>query len=153
MFVQDVVESLDRYRVKYALVGGYAVALHGAIRGTIDVDIVVAMTRPSLERAEQALNDIGLQSRLPINARDVHAFREEYIQKRNLTGWSFVNPADPLQVVDILITEDANAVKTVTKKVSGTRIKVAAVADLIAIKKKAGRAQDLEDIAALEKLQ
>ncbi len=153
MFLQDVVESLGRYRVKYALVGGYAVALHGAIRGTIDVDIVVALTRISLERAEQALNDIGLQSRLPINARDVYSFRKEYIRKRNLTAWSFVNPADPLQVVDILITEDANTIKTVTKKVFGINIKVAAIPDLIAIKKKAGRAQDLEDIAALEKLQ
>lgn len=153
MFLQNVVESLNRYRVKYALVGGYAVALHGAIRGTIDVDFVVALTRISLERAEKALNDIGLQSRLPINARDVYSFRKEYIQKRNLTAWSFVNPADRLQVVDILITEDANTIKTVTKKVFGINVKVAAIPDLIAIKKKAGRAQDLEDIAALEKLQ
>lgn len=153
MFLQNVVESLNRYRVKYALVGGYAVALHGAIRGTIDVDFVVALTRISLERAEKALNDIGLQSRLPINARDVYSFRKEYIQKRNLTAWSFVNPADRLQVVDILITEDANTIKTVTKKVFGINVKVAAIPDLIAIKKKAGRAQDLEDIAALGKLQ
>ena len=152
MFLIDVAESLKRHRVNYALVGGYAVALHGAVRGTVDVDIVVALTKNSLERAERALRAIGLHSRLPINAQDVYAFRDEYIQKRNLTAWTFVNPDDPLKVVDIIITEDATAVKKVTKKVSGKRLNVAAIPDLIALKEKAGRPQDLEDIAALEKL-
>jgi predicted nucleotidyltransferase len=45
-----------------------------------------------------------------------------------------------------------NNLKTVTKKAFGINIKVAAIPDLIAIKKKAGRPQDIEDIKALEKL-
>ena len=56
-------------------------------------------------------------------------------------------------MVDILITEDARKLSTVNKRAFGMSIKIAAIADLIAIKKKAGRAQDLEDIKALRKLQ
>ncbi len=152
MFIQTVVRALIEHRVKYALVGGYAVALHGAIRGTVDVDIVIALNRATFKRAETALHEIGLESRLPVTAEEVFAFREEYIQNRNLKAWSFANPCNPLEVVDILITEDAKRINTVNKRAFGMIVKVAAIADLIAIKKKAGRAQDLEDIKALRKL-
>ncbi|NCF81606.1 MAG: hypothetical protein GWP74_08315 [Proteobacteria bacterium] len=152
MFIQTVIRALDKHRVKYALVGGYAVALHGAIRGTVDVDIAIALNRATFKRIETALHEIGLESRLPVTAEEVFAFRAEYIQSRNLKAWSFANPRNPLEVVDILITEDAKRINTVNKRAFGMIVKVAAIADLIAIKKKAGRAQDLEDIKALRKL-
>lgn len=152
MFIQTVIRALDEHRVKYALVGGYAVALHGAIRGTVDVDIAIALNRATFKRIETDLHEIGLESRLPVTAEEVFAFREEYIQNRNLKTWSFANPRNPLEVVDILITEDAKRINTVNKRAFGMIVKVAAIADLIAIKQKAGRAQDLEDIKALRKL-
>ena len=153
MFIRKVIRALDRHKVKYALIGGYAVALHGAIRGTVDIDIAIALNKAAFQRAETALREIGLESRLPITAAEVFSFRTEYIQKRHLKAWSFVNPRNPLDVVDILITEDASKISTVNKRAFGITIKVAAITDLIAIKKKAGRAQDLEDIKALRKLQ
>ncbi len=153
MFIKKVIRSLDKYRVKYALIGGYAVALHGAVRGTVDVDIVIALNRTTFKRAESALHEIGLESRLPVTAEEVFSFREEYIRKRHLKAWSFANPRNPLEVVNILITEDAKKISTVNKRAFGMSVKIAAIADLIAIKKKAGRAQDLEDIKALRKLQ
>lgn len=152
MFIQEVIRSLEKYRVRYVLVGGYAVALHGAVRGTVDVDIVIALNRVTFKRAESALQEIGLESRLPVTAEEVFSFREEYIRKRHLTAWSFANPRNPLEVVDILITEDAKEISVVTKHAFGMSVNIAAIADLIAIKKKAGRAQDLEDIKALRKL-
>ena len=152
MFIQNVIRTLEKNRIKYALVGGYAVALHGAIRGTVDVDIVIALTKTSLEGAESALEKIGLKSRLPVTAADVYQFRKEYIENRNLAAWSFINPDNPLEVVDILITEDVKNLKTVTRQAFGMKIKVAAIPDLIALKKKSGRPQDIEDIRALEKL-
>ena len=152
MFIQKVIRALEKHHVKYALVGGYAVALHGAIRGTVDVDIVIALTKVSLESTENALGKIGLQSRLPVTAEDVYRFRKEYIENRNLAAWSFINPDNPLEVVDILITEDVNNLTTVTRQAFGMKIKVAAIPDLIALKKISGRPQDIEDIRALEKL-
>ena len=152
MFLQSVIRILEKHRIKYALVGGYAVALHGVIRGTVNIDIVIALTKTSLEGAESALGNIGLQSRLPITAADVYQFRKEYIENRNLVAWSFVNPDNPVELVDILITEDVKNLKTVTRQAFGMKIKVAAIPDLIAMKKKSGRPQDIEDIRMLEKL-
>ena len=152
MFIQNVIRTLEKNRIKYALVGGYAVALHGVIRGTVDVDIVIALTKASLAGAERALGNIGLRSHLPVTADDVYRFRKEYIENRNLAAWSFINSDNPLEVVDILITEDVKNLKTVTRQAFGMKIKVAAIPDLIALKKKSARPQDIEDIRALEKL-
>jgi hypothetical protein len=63
-FLYRVSKALDAAGVRYALVGGYAVALHGAVRGTIDIDLVVRWSLRDLQAAEAALGDIGLVSRL-----------------------------------------------------------------------------------------
>lgn len=152
MFVKRVVGALERHRVNYALVGGYAVALHGAVRGTVDIDIAIGLSKTAYQRVEAALEEVGLKPRLPLTAKDVYAFREEYINNRDVSAWSFINPDNPLEVVDILITEDAKKLRVVTKKAFGMNIRVVAIPDLIAQKRRSGRPQDLEDIKALEKL-
>lgn len=152
MIIEKVVKSLIKHKVQYALVGGYAVALHGAVRGTVDIDLVIALNQRSYRQAEKALNSIGLRSKLPITADDVFNFREEYITNRNLVAWSFSNPDNPLEIVDIIITEDATQMRSITKTFKGIKIKVSAIDDLIKMKKKSGRKQDIEDIKALEKL-
>lgn len=152
MFIQTVIESLNQHKVNYALVGGYAVALHGAIRGTVDIDLVISLDRAQFSKLEQAMTSIGLTPRLPVTAEEVFSFREEYIRNRNLIAWSFYNLANPLEVVDILITEDVREMQTVTMTVGKQKIVVASIKDLITMKRKAGRPQDLEDVKALERL-
>ena len=152
MFLQRIVESLNKHRVKYALVGGYAVALHGAVRGTVDVDIVITHDRRAFKTTERALKHIGLDPRLPVTADELFDFREEYIKNKNLVAWSFVNYDNPLEMVDVIITENLTDLKTVRKTASGFDIKIVAIDDLIAIKEKSNRKQDREDIKALRKL-
>ncbi|MBN4050080.1 hypothetical protein JYT17_00500 [Nitrospira defluvii] len=82
MFLLRVVDSLEKQGVPYALVGGHAVALHGAVRGTIDLDFVIHLNERGFKSAEQALLNIGLKSRLPVSAEDVFRFREEYIKNK-----------------------------------------------------------------------
>lgn len=152
MFIIELIKALKNYKVKYALVGGYAVALHGVVRGTVNVDIVISINKKTFKDAEKALMSLGLQSRLPITAEDVYDYREEYIKNKNLKAWSFFDPANPSRMVDIILTEDLKQISTVNKKVSGITIKVASIPDLISIKKIANRPQDKEDVKALEKL-
>ena len=152
-FIQKLIKALEKANVRYALIGGYAVALHGAVRGTVEVDLIISLDQQQYEAAEKTLQKLGLQSRLPVSAQEVFLFREEYIQNRNLIAWSFVNPDNPLEVVDILITENADTISTVSKQIGRMKIKIASINDLIVMKRKAGRPQDIEDIKALEQLQ
>ncbi len=152
MFLLALTNALDKHRVKYALVGGYAVALHGAVRGTVDVDIVIQLTQDAFNKAERALMELGLQPRLPVSADDVFLFREEYIKNKNLIAWSFSNPDNPTEILDIIITEDLDDMKSVMKNVMGKNIRVIDIANLIAMKTRSGRPQDIEDVKALQKI-
>ena len=152
MLLLRVARAFDRTRVPYALVGGYAVALHGAVRGTVDVDLVIRLREGDFVRAERALKSLGLQPRLPVTAAEVFRYREEYIRNRNLTAWSFVNPALPSEIVDVILTEDLARMKVRKIKVGRQTVRVASIEDLVRMKRASGRPQDLEDIEALRRL-
>lgn len=150
--LERICTALQEARVRYAVVGGYAVALHGAVRGTVDIDLVVPWTERTLVRAEAALNGIGLVSALPVGAREVFAFRDEYVRNRNLIAWTFHNPDDPLEQVDIVINYDLTGKRTRRVELASGPVNVLSVADLIAMKRESSRPQDIEDIRALEQL-
>jgi len=152
MFLVNVIDTLVRRKVGYALVGGYAVALHGAARGTVDIDLVINIDLKSLANAEAALSEIGLQSRQPVSAEDIFNFRNEYIRNRNMKAWGFINPNNPTEMVDIVITENLANLDTVTMKIGNKKINVVALPDLVRMKRESGRPQDLEDVKVLEKM-
>lgn len=151
-FLSKVSKALDTAGVRYALVGGYAVALHGAVRGTVDIDLVLRWTLRDLESAETALSSIGLVSRLPVTADSVFRFRDEYIVNRNLIAWNFYNPQDLSEQVDIVIIEDLKRKRRVRMDTRDGPVQVLSRKDLIAMKRASGRPQDLADVDALEKL-
>lgn len=152
MFLLEVVKAFAQRKLPYAIAGGYAVSLHGAVRGTLDIDLVVSLKQKHLEGAEEALNSIGLVSRLPVTSAEISKFRKEYIEKRNLIAWSFVDLKDPTRIVDLLLTSDISKYKSVSMKVRQTPIKVLSIPSLIKMKKLSGRPQDIEDVRALERL-
>jgi hypothetical protein len=146
MLLYELVDSFEAAKLKYALVGGYALALHGIVRATMDVDFVLTLKQSEFENAEAALAKVGLQSRLPIRAQDIIKMRKEYIENRNLIAWSFVDYKNPSRMVDILITKDIKEFKIEKVSVGGRKISVVSLRDLLKMKIEAGRPQDLIDI-------
>ena len=151
-FLQRVCAALDDAGVAYALVGGQAVALHGVVRGTVDVDLVLRWQPQVVEAAEAALQKLGLVSQLPITAADVLAHRDEYVEQRNLVAWNFYNPRAPLEQVDIIITYDLADAHVDRIALAAGAVAVLSVPALIDMKRASGRPQDLEDASALEKM-
>ena len=150
--LERLVKALNQQKIPYAIVGGVAVALHGAPRGTIDIDIVIKHTARVFKSVETCLKGLGFLPRLPVTANEVFAFKNEYISRRNLIAWSFYNPTNPLEVIDIILTHDLSDMKTVNKRMGPSTLKVLAVEDLINMKKKSGQPQDIEDIKVLKEL-
>ncbi|NND83135.1 MAG: hypothetical protein HKN50_11970 [Gammaproteobacteria bacterium] len=151
-FLEQVAQAFQAAKLPYALVGGHAVALHGAVRGTVDIDFVLKWSRNALIKAEKVLAELGLVSRLPISAADVFDFREEYIKNRNLIAWNFYHPEDLSKQVDLIINYDLSGKRVTAMPLGNTNIKVLAISDLIDMKRAAGRAQDVADVAALERI-
>ncbi|MGB0452687.1 MAG: hypothetical protein ACPGJV_03160 [Bacteriovoracaceae bacterium] len=152
MLLRKVIQSFKKHKVPYAIVGGHAVALHGAVRGTIDIDFIIKWSLKNLNAFEKALNDIGLQSRLPITADDLFNFKDEYIKNRNLIAWNFTNASDPSEQIDLVINFDLTNASVKKIKIQNETYNVISKKDLIRMKKISARKQDLLDIEALERL-
>ncbi len=152
MFIHQLITALQSHNVQFAIVGGYAVALHGAVRGTVDIDIVITLSESAFIKTESALRSLGLHCRLPVTAQEIFQFRKEYIEKRNLIAWTFSNPKNPTEMVDIILTHELHKKEIEFKNVGKFRIPVLKIPALIQMKSQSGRPQDIEDIKALEKL-
>lgn len=150
MLLYEIADAFEQANIKYSLVGGYALALHGIVRATVDVDFVLNLKLADFENAEKVLAKLGLQSRLPIRAQDVIQMRKEYIENRNLLAWSFVDYKNPARQVDILIIHDLKNLKTEKISVAGRKIVVASLEELLKMKTTAGRPQDLVDISSIK---
>lgn len=151
-FLETICKAFNKQKIEYALVGGHAVALHGAVRGTVDIDFVINWQEKTLEQVELVLKKQGLISRLPITANDVFNFRDEYIQNRHLIAWNFYHPDHSNQQIDIIISYDLNTADRIFLKTSQTDIAILDKQPLIEMKRASGRPQDIEDVAALETL-
>lgn len=151
MKIKEIVSALKEKNINYMIVGGYAVNFHGYSRNTVDIDLVIKFTLKNLKNLELALGEMGLVSKLPIDAVSVFKFRDEYINNRNLLAWNFYSESNPTDQVDILINHDLSEFKSETFRVEGFDYKVISKADLIEMKKKSGRDKDLLDIMELTK--
>ena len=75
MFYARVLTALNQANISYAIVGGFAVALQGAVRGTVDLDLVIKLEQKEFLKLESTLNALGLRSRIPVTAKEVFSFR------------------------------------------------------------------------------
>ena len=55
----EFLRLLDTHRVRYLLIGGYAVNAFGYVRNTVDLDIWIAADRENLERVVAALREFA----------------------------------------------------------------------------------------------
>ncbi|MDD2598055.1 MAG: nucleotidyl transferase AbiEii/AbiGii toxin family protein [Kiritimatiellae bacterium] len=58
---KELLELLNKYNVKYLIVGGYALAFHGAPRFTGDIDVFVCPDEENEKRILKALSKFGFQ--------------------------------------------------------------------------------------------
>ncbi len=145
MIYQDFLELLrvlEKHKVKYALIGGYAVGIYAEPRYTKDMDIVVAPTLKNARALLLALEEFGA----PISN-----LSKEDIAK---PGLLYVFGVEPLRV-DILNRIKGVSVALLIKRSKKIKIKkisasVVSLSDLIKLKQLAGRKQDLADIDNLK---
>jgi hypothetical protein len=158
VFIRDLIGSLDRLGIRYCLVGGVAVNLHGVPRLTYDVDLVVAVDPHSLRTLRQLLEGMGLRCRVPVELEAMAdaSERARLQHEKNLRAVTFTDPDNPLREVDVLVSPDVDAMALIDRAevldADGLPLRVASLRDLIAMKRAAGREQDLADAEHLERL-
>ncbi len=158
MFYYELFEALHKAHVRYLVVGGLSVNLHGVPRVTADVDLIIAMDKENVRALAQALKDLEFLPRLPVNPEELSEPEKvkEWAEERNLKAFSFYHRKDNYKSVDIVLLhpldfEKAFANKTV-KAAREIEIYVASINDVIYMKEWSGRKQDLSDAALLRRV-
>lgn len=139
---RDLLAEFDRAEVRFALIGGYAVAYHGRPRATKDLDLLVSGEGDNPKRVAQALDAFGAPPNVVSAARTQSDSEVVYLGAPPVR-------IDILRTVDGIDTEAALG-RAVPIDVGGLRMLIVALDDLIANKRAAGRPQDLADADALE---
>src|SRR5437016_2058343 len=123
--------------VRYVVVGGVAVVLHGHPRLTADIDLVVDLDPDEARKAVDALGALGLKPRAPVDPRgfadpDV---RRAWVEEKGMTVFTMQDPSDPRRTVDLFVEapvgfgglwERARVVD-----LNGMRVRIGSIDDLI----------------------
>jgi hypothetical protein len=156
--IETVLAALNAAGVRYLVVGGVAVVLHGHLRTTADLDLVVDLEPANVVSALDALTALGFRPRAPVPAASFadESIRQQWIDEKGMTVFSMWSPSRPGFEVDIFaelpLDFAAAAGRCVRAPLETTEVPVAAIEDLINLKRAAGRPQDIQDIEALEAL-
>ena len=65
----EFIELCNKHEVKYLVIGGYAVSIHGHPRSTKDIDVCIEMSERNASKMVQVINDFGFGS-LQLNKDD-----------------------------------------------------------------------------------
>jgi hypothetical protein len=146
--IERVFAELNRQSVRFLVAGGVAVVLHGYLRTTADLDLIVQLEPENILRALGALESLGYRPRAPVSPEDFadESVRESWIQEKNLQVFSFWSDQSPQLEVDLFVREpfDFEAVYKQTKEtqLDKTSVRVVPRDILIEMKRRIGRPRD-----------
>ena len=141
---KDMLLALSDEKVKYLLVGAYALAAHGYPRATMDIDIWVMPSPQNADAVMRALRRFGAP---------LHNLTKEDLQK---DGTIFQIGVAPRRI-DIITTAsglrfEETFARSLSVIIEGIKVHIPSVDDLIHNKRASGRTKDLADAEALELL-
>lgn len=142
---RDLLIELSDADAEFVVIGGYAVAFHGHVRATKDMDVLVRPSTLNAKKVYKALAAFGA----PLERFEV--------KEADFSDYGGVLQIGlPPRRIDILskasgITFDDAVSENETFDVEGRRIPVIGIKALLKNKKAAAREQDLADIKALDK--
>ena len=157
--IEAIILVFNEASVRYLVAGGLAVVAHGYLRFTADVDIVLDLDADNTRRAIEALRKLGYLSKLPVPMEDFtqEAKRRVWVDEKDAKVFPLFSDEHPSAGIDLFIQEPFDFDRAYNDaerfEVSpGVEATFVGLADLIEMKRQAGRPQDLADIAELEML-
>ena len=155
---QSLLREFADKKLRYLIVGGVAVNLHGYPRFTNDIDILLALDHDNLEKMAAIMKEMGYEQRLPISIQELGDTDKvrTLIKENGLVAYSFIHAKEPQFNIDVLVGESMEFEKftahTMHANVWGLDVPVVSIDDLIAMKQNSDREKDVQDVVALLEL-
>ena len=137
----EVFKSFQKHQVKYLIIGGIAAVLHGVPRATFDLDILIEATEDNAARLLTAMVEAHLGTATLIDAEGLLTKEITIFQDRVRIDVQTKTPGIEFEMAwqhREIMTYQNQTFYVLSRK------------DLIASKRAAGRAVDLEDVRLLE---
>lgn len=140
-----ILGDLNRVGVRYVLIGGIALIRHGVVRATRDVDVVLAPEPENLERLR------ALIAEWPATRPDGSPVPDDAVAPGRT-----IHLATPHGELDLLaerlppLSFAELSARSELRRVDGVEVPICSLADLVALKRIAGRERDLVDLHDLE---
>lgn len=142
---KEFIKLLNEKKVKYLIIGGYAVAYHGYPRYTKDLDLWVWMDKTNAEQLIESFKSFGFES-LGLKV-------EDFLDPENIIQLGYPpNRIDLLTDVKALDFQESYQNRKEVEY-EGIKFDFLNLDDLIKTKKATGRLQDLADAEQLKKIQ
>ena len=154
----EIFSQLNANKIKYIIVGGLAINIHGIPRATYDIDLLLDMNKENLEKFIFLMKKLGYKPKVPVKIEDFlsEEKRKKWIKEKNMKAFSLYNSKLILSEIDVVINTTLDyekAIKNVVyKKVKNIILPVISIKDLIKMKSESSRKQDFLDIEMLKKL-
>lgn len=147
----QILRRLTEAEVKFVVVGGLALGAWGVVRGTKDVDIVVAPDAENLKRLAAVAEAIH---------GHVHAGESFLSSQLSIAGQlangeqvaieTDLGRLDVVQGLDGVPSYDELKERSTETEILGIKVAVCSIDDLKAMKRAAGRTRDLADLEDLD---
>jgi hypothetical protein len=153
-----IFKKFNEKGVRYIVVGGIAVNLHGIPRMTYDIDLLLDLEDDNLRRFLRLVKGWGFKPKIPV---DIMEFaekdkRQDWIKNRDMKAFTLINPEWAVSEIDVIIDSPVDygkACRGVKRfRLHDIRVPLISIDDLIKMKRKSGRQQDRDDIRYLRRL-
>lgn len=149
--------------VRYLVVGGLAVNVHGYVRNTQDVDIILDFEPQNLDAGLRVLREMGYRPKVPVAIEDFAdaAKRQSWIDEKNMKVFGLRSDEHPETDVDVFVRDPLgfqNAYgrahyQTLAGEGGSAELAITiafcSYADLVKLKLDAARPRDMDDIERL----
>ena len=141
---RDMLHVLSKEKVRFILVGAYALAAHGYPRATMDIDIWVMPSPENADAVLRALNRFGAP---------LHNLTKEDLLREGTVFQIGVAP----RRIDIITAAsglqfEPTYLNSISVNIEETEVRIPSIDDLILNKRATGRTKDMADAEALESL-
>lgn len=158
MIYEEIFREFEQRNVRYLVVGGMAVNLHGYVRLTMDLDIMIDLSDTNIAKMIDVMEVFNYTPRVPVNSHDfIHKEkRDKWINEKGAVVFTFIDQKSPFKHIDFFLNNPVDFEQAYSRRevmlIKNISVNIASIDDLIEMKSCVKRPRDLEDINHLERI-
>lgn len=137
-----IIKMLNKHKIRYLLIGGYAAILYGVKRSTFDIDIAIGLLHENITKTTLLIHEFGFMQIHPQESGINPNYGMRFSNGRVELDLMFIeNP-----IFDNLYRYHESI------RYGSATIKMPNIMDLVSLKESSGRDKDIQDVIELRNI-